>query len=487
MGDEIIVEAENLTFRYMQNSKKNILNGVSAAFRKGTMTVLMGASGCGKSTLAALLAGLYPENAGFLVSGEIRLLGKPITEYSISERARHLAVMFQNPDLQFTMQTLRQEMRFVLENISYPSEAMDAYVAETAGSLGLEEMLDRRLFSLSGGEKQKAALACIFLLKPEVILLDEPFANIDNDQAEAIADRLTRLNREEGVTVIAIDHSLDHWLSRVTEVRVMKKNGTFESCADNLTPYRSLFESEGLRYPREVREHIPAEAGLEALRCQGMTIYTSEKRKKDRRALYSGDAVFYSGQMTALLGESGAGKTSFFRTLLGTQDYEGSILVGCRELRTIKGQELYQEIGIVFQNPSNQFITQNVEQEVMAGMSGKPDPEKADTYLEEFGLKHFRRRSPYMLSQGQQRRLAVLAALSSGQKILLLDEPTYGQDDAMTEVIMKMVHSRMEQEGLTVIFTTHDTRLTAEWADRCYMISGGRIHEADPRRREVRA
>lgn len=160
----IAVSCHNVHFRYFQQNRKNILDGCSMTVRKGTITVLMGRSGCGKSTLAALLSGLYPENGGFLEDGSIQLFGKPIEGYPFPERAAHISMMFQNPDLQFCMRTLRKEMRFCLENLSCPCEQMDARIEKAAEATGMTNFLDRDLFTLSGGEKQKAELTCIFLL-----------------------------------------------------------------------------------------------------------------------------------------------------------------------------------------------------------------------------------------------------------------------------------------------------------------------------------
>ena len=190
--------------------------------------------------------------------------------------------------------------------------------------------------------------------------------------------------------------------------------------------------------------------------------------------------------MTAVLGPSGIGKTTTFLSVLKQHPYIGQILLDGQDIAGLRPRELYHKIGIVFQNPANQFITQNVEEEVCVGLrlwepglSDEVCKARAEELLERYGLKAQRRYSPYMLSQGQQRRLAVLSVLAGGQKLLLLDEPTYGQDARSVSAIMEHLREKVEQDGLTVIFITHDTALAHAWADKVYCLDGGRLTESE--------
>ena len=196
----------------------------------------------------------------------------------------------------------------------------------------------------------------------------------------------------------------------------------------------------------------------------------------DFTALHSINVHVKEGEFFTFLGPSGCGKTTTLRTITGfIEPAEGSVVVKGRDITRVPIED--RNIGIVFQNPANQFVTQNVEDEVCVGLrlwepglSDEACRQRAEELLNRYGLKRQRRYSPYMLSQGQQRRLAVLSVLAGGQELLLLDEPTYGQDARSVNAIMEHLREKVEQEGLTVIFITHDTELAAAWADKIYQL-----------------
>ena len=224
MSANTALELEDVVFRYQEKGKRNILDHTSLSIPAGTLTVLMGGSGCGKSTLAAVAAGLYPENGGFLEGGTIRLYGQDLKTLDPQKRAAYLTVLFQNPDLQFCMNTLREEMRFCLENIRVPAGEMDARIDRAAVELGIAPLLDRTLSTLSGGEKQKAALSCLYVMESRCILLDESFANLDHEAAAQLLEMLLRM-KTSGRTILAIDHKADLWLEAADEIILLEEGG----------------------------------------------------------------------------------------------------------------------------------------------------------------------------------------------------------------------------------------------------------------------
>lgn len=496
MQKEIALHLENVVFRFLEKGKRNILDHVSLDIMAGTITVLMGSSGCGKSTMAAVAAGLYPENGGYLECGEIDLYGNSVKTLNQQKRAAYLTIMFQNPDLQFCMNTLRKEMQFCLENICVPVEQMDEKVLHAAKLLGVESLLDQKLHSLSGGEKQKAMLACLYVMESKCILLDECFANIDRETARELISMLCRL-KQEGKTIIAIDHQVDLWIDAADEIVILGKGAVPVARniqKENLQEYYPVFEEQGLFYPGKKKRHSCGCVGQEetAISFYDLSIRrgTDSSKRFWKRAselpllLEHAQAEFPRGRMTAVLGASGTGKTTTFLSVLKQHPWTGVIEINGKPLEKIKRRDLYQQIGIVFQNPANQFITQNVEEEVFKSIrvwnhkiTEEECRKQAAELLESYQLGQYHRYSPYMLSQGQQRRLAVLSVLVGGQKILLLDEPTYGQDYRSATAIMRQLRKKVEEENLTVIFITHDQMLAYTWADKIYLLKEKKLTE----------
>lgn len=497
MGCEAALLLQDVVFRYQKNGKRNILDHVNLEIAAGTVTVLMGPSGCGKSTLAALAAGLYPENGGYLESGCIRLFGEDVTGLNPQKRAAKMTILFQNAGLQFCMDTLRKEMQFCMENICIPPEEMDRRAKEAAEALGVTQLLDRKLHTLSGGEQQKAALCCLYVMESKCILLDEAFANLDSSTIDSIMPLLRRL-RDSGRTIIAIDHQLGHWLELADEIIVLGPGAAVAARgihAGNLKEYFPLFEQHGLLYPkRRTRQDAARFGSVNAVELRSVSIPRGKPKKglfgrkeKTENLLENADAAFPAGCMTAVLGRSGTGKTTTFLSVLRQHPHEGQILIDGTDNRRMPVKEIFRKIGIVFQNPGNQFVTQQAEQEAMQSIrlwhpaiTEEEARKKADAMLEEYGLLTHRRYSPYMLSQGQQRRLAVLSVLAGGQKIIFLDEPTYGQDYRSTTAIMHQLKSRVQEEGLTVVFITHDVELARVWADKAYILRDRKLIETPP-------
>lgn len=532
---EDAIKIQDVTFRYQ---KKVIIDHVSFTVPRGKISLLMGASGSGKSTLSHIAAGLLPEEEEELDSGKVTIFDKDLKGLKNNIRASYVTMMFQNPDLQFCMDTLRKEMRFCLENISVPKLEMDERIESTAKDLSLESLLDRKLFSLSGGEKQRATLCCLCVMNSKCLILDEPFANLDDDSAMSLITLLQQLRDNSGVTILAVDHQIDHWMGVFDNLILLGKNG--KVLADGVDEkalhyYINLFDSEGVFYPdfgekqkvKILQDSIKLGDGdnnSELIKVSNLVIRSEEETRKEKRNrlkliklrehenkiksqtpldkeieisaknpyrhdinISSEDKIlinqktdisFKKGCMTALLGKSGCGKTTLFLSLLKQHSYSGSIKYDGEEVKKIELKNLTHHIGIVFQNPINQFVSQNVLDEVKISLKlwnkGIGDVElnsKALELLEYYGLSEFSKQSPYLLSQGQMRRLAVLSVLSGGQSVLLLDEPTYGQDRKSTETIMKNLKYKMDNDGLTVIFTTHDRKLASNWADIIYEVN----------------
>lgn len=451
----------DITFRYFEKSERNILEHFSLDIKEGETAVILGESGCGKSTLANLICGLYPENGGFLINGSITIDGLEIKDVPPKKRREKIAIVFQNPDLQFCMSNLRDELRFCLENAAVAVQEMDARIEAFADAYSVSSLLDRPFSTLSGGEKQKASLCAAMILKSNILVLDEPFANLDSVSRDSFLELLKQKRIEDPkTTIIAIDHKAENWMDFSPRWIVLGEKGKIIS--------------DGTSYPslKTYRDYFAPASSASVSDAKPFLTFrnTSIKPgKKEKSILAVPSLSVRSGDMIALLGPSGSGKTTLFLTLLGIKPYEGSIIIDGKELSKHKRQDIYKSIGIVFQNPSNQFIASTVQDEA------KPADKEL---LESFGLANYSRYSPYMLSQGQQRKLGVISMIAGNQRLLLLDEPTYGQDAQSTAAIMNALTGRIGK-GLSVIFSTHDEELAALYADRIWRIRNGRIYETD--------
>ena len=457
-----VLSCEDIEFKYQINSKKNIIDGFSYDFLEGKVYLISGFSGCGKSTLAYILSGLYPEHKGIMSKGKVLLLNREISEYSPNERVKDIMMMFQNSDAQFCMEKVKDEIIFCLENIEYPVEKMNELVDIVLSEMDILYLKDRDLSSLSGGEKQKVTLAIILAISPKIIILDEPFANVDYESSQEIIQKLKRLNEENKTTIIAIDHRISLWKDIEYEFLYLGKG-----C--KILDDTSYFELEDSEEIKENRESLKEKEVV--LELENISIGYGEKKLLENCSL-----IAREGEIVSLVGKSGAGKSSLLLNITGlTKIKNGTIKFLGKDIKRWKRKEILKNIGIVFQNPQNQFITYKVIDELIFSMKQNEKDEKkllerAENLLKQFNLYEYRNYSPFALSQGQQRKVAVLSMLAGDQKILLCDEPTYGQDNRTSKEIMEFLKKRAN-EGLTIIIVSHDRNLVYEYSDSIYEVT----------------
>jgi energy-coupling factor transport system ATP-binding protein len=489
---------EGALFSYEKDGGHPALNGLSLAPGPGKITVLTGPSGCGKSTLLYLLAGLYPKYAGTLLSGSARLGGEDTAGIPPERRALLVGMMFQNPDLQFCMDTVENELIFCLENTAAAPGAMDGKVAAALDFCGITNLRHRKLQTLSGGEKQKAMLACIVCTDPAWLLLDEPFANIDRGSAGEIARKLRQLVDERGKSVVAVDHKLDVWGAVCDEVKVLGAGAGMPLlegvCPRGAGGGAALSPLPGLGVDIPSRPYRaggalpPAKPAPDADAAVLLTLEDVSVSAGDAPVISGLSASFEKARIHAILGASGAGKSTLLEAVCGFRKYTGSIRVGGREVSKIPARQIGGNVGFVFQNPQDQFVAPTVLDEVMTGLrfgaqggqlSKEEKDAEAERVLRAAGLWRYRALSPYMLSQGEQRRLALTALLAYRCRLLVCDEPTYAQDLSSLTGLMDLLLERVRGEGMTLLLSTHDRKLARDYADRAYVLEGGALHAVD--------
>jgi len=437
-----MLRAKGLTFQYFENAKEPVFQDLDFEVPAGEITLLTGKSGCGKSTLAYVLAGLYPENCGFLPSGQVFWEDINIHTLTPDRRVSYVSMMFQNPDLQFCMNHLENELLFCLENIGVPESERAARIEQAVSAIGVGHLLTQSFHAMSGGEKQKCALCCILAIGSQCIILDEAFANIDTESAKEIIALIQSLP----LTVLAIDHNVSLWAGVYHHIRSL--DGT-EPRVFDVTPV------------------LPAPSAP-TLTTRGLSVHEIS---------YT-DMAFERGSLNAIVGKSGAGKTTFFKTLVKQHKFQGEILLNGESLAKMRRKFVFSKCGIVFQNPANQFLALNVWEEIRFSVnrwhgdqSEAWKDERTRELLALFHLEPYRNYSPYLLSQGQQRRLAVLSMIAGEQDILLLDEPTYGQDYENICAIMDLLLQKA-REGLTILYATHNEHLTAQFSHQIIRLEG---------------
>ncbi|MBS4202196.1 ABC transporter ATP-binding protein [Bacillus sp. FJAT-49732] len=500
-----LLEVSHFSFSYAE-SETPILNDISFSMKTGETILLLGPSGSGKSSLALCINGLFPRSIDGISSGDIYFLGKKIEEYLPGEVNQYVGVVFQDPETQFCMMTVEDEIAFGLENINLPRAEMDERVKWAARLMGIENYLSANIATLSGGLKQKVALACVLAMKPKLIILDEPTALLDPLSTKDFANTIQRLQKELQFSLIIMEHKLDHWINFTDRCLILTDSGEimfdghprscFRSHLQQLKelgiwlPQTLLFKEQFLTsniVPFTVEELIETMDEVQEM------IETSSPHKESileaRNISFSRKKIpilqninfnIPEGALTAIVGHNGAGKTTLSYLLSGLEKpTSGEVLLKNRNLTAYSELELSKNIGYVFQNPEHQFITESVYSEVafslkMQGMDEKRMDEIIERVLASFRLKHVEHHHPFSLSQGQKRRLSVATMLVDEQSFIIFDEPTYGQDANTTKELMNMIESRI-QSGVSALMITHDMELLDSYADHVIVLVDGEV------------
>ncbi len=473
------MKVTNLSFKYYKESSFNVVDNLSFEVEDGKITILVGRSGCGKSTLASLLSGSIPPESQ--KSGKVYIEGEDIYSLSVSKRVEKVTMMFQNADMQFCMSTLFDELIFCLENKQLRKEEIDVKIDEVCTLLNVHDLLYQAFYTLSGGEKQKCALACNLVLDSKVLILDEPFANVDPVQSLELITLLKKVNKEKKTTIFVIDHIMERWLKVVDSIYIMKDSSSIERTnitSKNIHLHKQFFVSNGIIYPDTRCKDKPRKQFTNPIiKMEKLTL----KRNK-QVFLEDTNVTIHQGEVVAIIGRSGCGKTTLLKSFFTKEKISGKFTVDIIPVLRRNYRKICKTIGFVMQNPANQFIQHNVYDEVAMSLNyyNNQDVEsKTNQLLKEYGLYRFKKYSPYMLSQGQQRRLALLCVLCTRQKVLLLDEPTYGQDDDTCKIIMEHILNKVKEDNLTVIFTTHDNDIARKYSDTIYRMEDKQLQKVD--------
>ena len=397
-------------------------------FHAQAFTLLVGSSGSGKSSLFQMIAQVI----SLPYSGQVLIDGSEVSQLSIVERVQTVGILFQNPNHQFTMENLFEELIFTLENIGHPVQEIDSKIAEVVQQCRCKAILHRPIHHLSGGEKQKAALAVLFAMNPRVYLLDEPFASIDRKSRIEILEILKEL-ASKGKTVILCDHDLTD----------------YEAYIDYMVELRDGQLREVFQIPISETTQVVSKEVASSLELFHMDRTTCEL---DKRPLFSiADFTFYQG-ISCILGDNGVGKSTLFRSILQFQKYKGRITWRGTVLK--KKKSLYRDLTGVVQEAEKQFIRVSLREELQLDGSDSERNQRILQALRYFDLEKELDKSPYQLSGGQQKMIQLLTMLTSRATVVLLDEPFAGLDESACAYICRWIRED-SQKGRSFLMISH--------------------------------
>jgi energy-coupling factor transport system ATP-binding protein len=498
---------ERVRFAYPRQPEA-ALDGVDWDLKTGTLTLLAGPSGSGKSTLLRCLNGLVPHFTGGRFGGRVLVAGRDTRETPPRELAAQVGFVFQDPEAQFVTTRVDDEIAFGMEQLGVAPATMRRRVDEALALAGIGTLRSRDVSTLSGGERQKVAIAAALAPRPHILALDEPTSQLDPWSAEEVLAAVARLHQDLGLTVVLAEHRLSRVIALADRMRLLGNRGL--AVADG-RPASVL--------PQMDRDAVPALAALGLARgWEPLPLSVEEAREwvaAERRTgrlpaeppldppvpagppaiEASGLAVGYGGvpvlrgvefaarpgELVALMGRNGSGKTTLLRALLGFQVPErGRVAVGGREVTRARPADRAETIGYVPQNPSSILFAEKLRDELAFTLRFHPNGHRPEETLSEVGLTWAADRHPRDLSGGERERAALAAILVGNPSVLLLDEPTRGMDAASKLAMVEALRRRCRLGG-TVVLATHDVELAAA-ATRVVMLDEGRVvADGDPR------
>ncbi|KUO60303.1 MAG: hypothetical protein APF84_04200 [Gracilibacter sp. BRH_c7a] len=497
------VQIENLTYFY-PNREAPSLSGINLKIKQGRFIVIMGMNGSGKTTLALSLNGIIPQLLEGRMLGKVYIEGKDTGKFRPQSLANSVGLVFQDPESQIIGSTVAEDTAFGPRNLGLPPEEIEHRVQTELAKVQLAGYEARKTDELSGGEKQRLALAGVSAMYPKVLVLDEPASELDPEGRAALYTALDELRREGSHTIIVIEHSIEDVWNRADEVIVLKDGkvawqGEPEKLFRNLSlldqlgirplpvnGISSIGESDPWRQPCNI-----CIQGMEKDVCQEYTGQEGDPRGRihirdlthhyhsSNLSLDQINLTIHPGEFVALIGPNGAGKTTLTKHLNGLlEPIKGDVWVSGKNTRQYKTAELAGTVGYVFQNPDHQLFETTVEKELAFGLknAGKSVPEiqnRVDEVLGKFGLEEYRLLHPLTLGKSLRQMLAVASAIVLQPDILVVDEPTKGLDWPGAKRVMAIIRT-LHKEGTTIIMITHDMEL-ATHAQRVVVLNEGRI------------
>lgn len=505
---EAMIELKDFSFQYKAQSEPTLKN-LNLTIYKGEKVLIVGPSGSGKSTIGQCLNGIIPNIYKGTSSGQFLIQGKEAFDLSIYEKSHLVSTVLQDTDGQFIGLSVAEDLAFALENDMVELESMKSRVHTWADRLDLSKLLDHRPQDLSGGQKQRVSLAGVLIDESPILLFDEPLANLDPKSGQDIIDLIDQIHEEQGTTTIIIEHRLEDVLYRPIDRVILINQGQvlFNGSPDGLLRTTLLAEN-GIREPlylttlRQLGQDIsklPHLDKVEKLPLGDLLVDIPtphfEKGAEAEIILELGHLNFAyregqpilkdlsltipKGQRLAIVGKNGAGKSTLAKAICGFIQTEGTYFSKGEDIKGDSVKERAERVGYVLQNPNQMISTNMIFDEVALGLRLRNVPvdqieSRVHQALKTCGLYEFRKWPISALSYGQKKRVTIASILVLGPDVLVLDEPTAGQDQRNYTEIMDFL-DELHQKGHTIVMITHDMQLMLDYSDRAVVVMDGQV------------
>ena len=505
---EAMIELKDFSFQYKAQSEPTLKN-LNLTIYKGEKVLIVGPSGSGKSTIGQCLNGIIPNIYKGTSSGQFLIQGKEAFDLSIYEKSHLVSTVLQDTDGQFIGLSVAEDLAFALENDMVDLGTMKERVQSWAERLDLMKLLDHRPQDLSGGQKQRVSLAGVLIDESPILLFDEPLANLDPKSGQDIIDLIDQIHEEQGTTTIIIEHRLEDVLYRPVDRVILINQGQvlYNGQPDDLLRTTLLAEN-GIREPLYLTtlrqlgqdinqlEHLDRLEDIELTGVNRSIPEASFTKTGETEELLKLEQISFAyqenhpilknislsipkGQRLAIVGKNGAGKSTLAKAICGFITTEGQYTSRGEDIKQESVKERAERVGYVLQNPNQMISSTMVFDEVALGLRLRNAPEdqienRVHQALKTCGLYEFRKWPISALSYGQKKRVTIASILVLGPEVLVLDEPTAGQDQRNYTEIMDFL-DELQQKGHTIVMITHDMQLMLDYSDRAVVVMDGQV------------
>ena len=478
---EPVVDIKELAFTY-SGPGSPALENINLQIYPGQFLTITGPSGCGKSTLALCLAGFIPHAYAGKMQGSVCIQGKNTRDYPAGGLSGIVGLVQQDPEAQLCTLTVSDEVAFGPENLCIPAEEIRERVYSSLQAVGALGLIDRQVHTLSGGEKQRIAIASVLAMNPALLILDEPTASLDPSCTREVLETLNRLKEKHDVAIMVIEHRLERLLPISDRLLLMEKGKIVEE-SRSLKPYKKYIQANYvlLNNEPEPQGKTPADYKEAAKRSPLLLVKNLKAGYEGREVLSDVSFCAYPGETIAVMGNNGSGKTTLLMALLGVlKQKEGVICLQGKDIAKQKVTRRARDMGLTFQNPNHQIFENTVFKEAKMASRFLSDHSYAEIEFEvsqllrKFDLQQYRDKNPFSLSLGEKKRLNLISVLAYSPEILILDEPIVGQDSGRLALLMTALQNHREGGGITLM-VCHEPDVVAACCQRILFFSEGKL------------